>query len=137
MPTPEDTRRRLGAALRLAGVTQSELGQRLKADGLGSTDPEQIMQGKKEVGEAHIDSFARHLNVPREWFTVDDLDAWISRLADPGSLFGVERREEIADEFRSRYAEMLAALSVIQTNQEQLLQRLERIEDARASEGNG
>jgi hypothetical protein len=67
MEQPE-LRRRIGAALRYAGLNQEEMGVRFKADGLGSEDPGQIQRGKKAMQLAQAEAFARHTGFPVAWF---------------------------------------------------------------------
>lgn len=126
MPTPEDISRRLGGALRLAGITAEELGRRMKEDGLGKTDPEQIMQGRKEMQRVHAEAFARHLNVPLDWFLVEDFHGWIREAA----------AESGAGEFR-----LSALASAVEANGarlEELTRTIRRLSDQRSpGEGNG
>lgn len=65
--------RRLVAARELRGVHQDELGRLFRLDGLGSSNPREIERGNIPMRAKHIAAAARHLRVPEEWFTADDV----------------------------------------------------------------
>ncbi len=70
--------RRIKAAMILKGITQAELGEKFSQDDLGFNDPGRIIRGERIAGPSRIDALVRHLDMPREWFTVDDLEAWLA-----------------------------------------------------------
>lgn len=74
----------------------------MKEDGLKSEDPQQISQGRKDMQKAHWESFARHLDVPEEWFTAPDFAAWVTTSrregsADPAVLADADLAEALAE----------------------------------------
>jgi hypothetical protein len=78
-------KRRVAAAIKLAGTTQAKLGEALSADGLGITDPERIMQGKKTIQDNDATYLAKHTGLPKAWFLEPDLDAVFARAPSEGS----------------------------------------------------
>jgi hypothetical protein len=73
--SPEELARRVRAARAYAGFdTQPELGELMKADGLGVTDPGRLERpsGKKKpppLTQARLDSLVKHTGLPAAWFT--------------------------------------------------------------------
>lgn len=92
----------MAAALALADMSQERLGALMKADGLGSQDPQEISQGRKEPQLAQLTSMARHLGVPVEWFTAEDFSAWVATgriggSGDPAVLADADLAEALAE----------------------------------------
>lgn len=93
MLSDDELRRRLIAARTLRGLTQTDLGELLKQDGLGKHDPGRIERGGLTMQRAHREAFAHHLGVPTTWFTEPDVDVIVGLAPrpeiSPGTLRGI------------------------------------------------
>ena len=69
-PDPQEVARRLRAARELAGLSQTELGERLTDYGLGKHDAGRLERGDLTLQKKHRDGLAEALGVPGAWFTV-------------------------------------------------------------------
>lgn len=138
----EELKRRVGAALRYAGLTQEQLGELFDADGLGVEDPGRIQRGAKQMQHVHAEAFARHTGLPVEWFTADDLSTVIGGPSVSAQL--EEKVDAVADLFRevsdrglSAQAQQLAQLSEVRSVQAEILELLARLARGQGATGNG
>lgn len=107
----EELARRIGAGLRLRGITQAELGDLFKEDGLGREDPGRIQRGELGMQRIHLDAFSRHLELPADFFTGED--PFVSRGASEGELR--ERMEEMYQALLAGQARLLGELGKVQS----------------------
>jgi triphosphoribosyl-dephospho-CoA synthetase len=68
----EELRRRLAAARELVGLDQTEMGERLKASGLGVTDAKRLERNTLSFSDSHLDAYVRITGLPRAWFEAED-----------------------------------------------------------------
>lgn len=80
----EELTRRIKAARLLRGIEQTELAEKLTADGLGKHDLGRIERGDMTMQRVHRDAIARHLGVPERWLTDPDVDLIVG-LRDPAA----------------------------------------------------
>lgn len=114
----DELTRRIGAGLRLRGITQVELGEMFKADGLGKEAPGRIQRGDLGMQRVHLDAFCRHLELPPSWFTAED------PLASSESATSVEvlseRIEEMYEVLLGSQGRLLGELGKVQAELEVL-----------------
>jgi hypothetical protein len=129
--TPEELARRVRAARAYAGFkTQPELGELMKADGLGITDPGRLERpsGKKKpprLTQARLDSLVKHTGLPATWFTEDlDLNPPERAEGDPVWEEIVSLHRELAEGL-SRQAKAVGELRKAQGEMQKRLERLE------------
>lgn len=128
----EETARRVRAARELAGLEQFELGELMVRDGFGRHDPGRLERADSPkpppaMTPARIASLAKHTGLPPSFFT----EPLVADLFQSGGEAPAED-QTLGDELASLKTEVRVGLSEVRIAQEEILQRLERVERGQA-----
>lgn len=135
--TKDEWGRRLKAAIELRGLDLQDLPAKLEAlrddYSVASHGPARAARAgdAQEPTRGMGRAVAAALDLPEDWFLVDDFDEWLSREKSSAA------EAEQADEIRAIRLELRASLSAVRTEQERQRRLLERLLDDEAGEGNG
>lgn len=133
---------RIRAARTLRGLEQAGLDALFAADGLGKQEASRLERGELPLTAARRHALVRHLRVPEEWFTEDDVDQVVGTTIDPSvgtgtflaqALEQVQQKVEALEQGQAEIIGLLTGQPAARASLNDMVVRI--IEDAMTQRG--